>query len=110
MAVDIGKVFGRDDVPDFRLIAQASPSSPAAELPVSIASIIGDSSSDLWELPTAIPASSVEACPTCRSLELWEPAAGDQFGLSPGSWRCQHCDPPTDARRFRKYISNLKNG
>ena len=55
---------------------------------------------DPWDSPTAIPASSVEPCPTCGSLELWESAAGNLGGLTRGVWRCLHCDPPTEARRL----------
>jgi len=41
---------------------------------------------DPWESPTAIPASSVEPCPTCGSLELWWNPLDEA--------RCLRCDPP----------------
>ena len=35
-----------------------------------------------------------DSCPTCARWDLWQPAAGDLFGLTPGTWRCFRCDPP----------------
>jgi len=35
-----------------------------------------------------------DPCPKCGSLELWESAASDLMGLTPGRWRCVRCDPP----------------
>lgn len=47
-------------------------------------------------------------CPKCGSLELWESAAGDLLGLTPGKWRCLKCDPPTTARRLRELAARLR--
>ena len=35
-----------------------------------------------------------DSCPTCARWDLWQPAAGDVVGLTPGTWRCFRCDPP----------------
>ena len=47
-------------------------------------------------------------CPECGSLELWQSAAGDLFGLTPGPWRCMKCDPPTAARRLAKAAERIR--
>ena len=47
---------------------------------------VTESDGDPWESPAAIPASSVEPCPTCGSLELWWNPLDEA--------RCLRCDPP----------------
>ena len=47
-------------------------------------------------------------CLECGSLELWQTAAGDMFGRTPGNYRCLRCDPPTSAQRLRKRAARLK--
>ena len=64
--------------------------------------------------PIQICAESLEVigevypCIRCRGLELWESAAGDLFGLTPGRWRCMKCDPPTAARRLAEAAERIR--
>lgn len=46
-------------------------------------------------------------CPECGGLQLWQSAAGDLFGLTPGRWRCMKCDPPTVARRLAEAAERI---
>jgi len=50
----------------------------------------------------------VVPCPKCGTLELWQSAAGDLFGLTPGWWRCVKCDPPTAARRLADAADRIR--
>lgn len=50
----------------------------------------------------------VVPCPECGSLDLWQAAAGDLFGLTPGRWRCMKCDPPTAARRLKQLVGRIR--
>jgi hypothetical protein len=47
-------------------------------------------------------------CPKCGTLELWQTAAGDLFGRTPGRWRCMKCDPPTAARRLAEAAERIR--
>ena len=47
-------------------------------------------------------------CPECGSLELWQSAAGDLFGLTSGRWRCMKCDPPTTAWRLAEAVERIR--
>jgi hypothetical protein len=49
-----------------------------------------------------------DPCPKCGSLELWQSAAGDLFGRTPGRWRCLRCDPPTTARRLAELAERIR--
>ena len=48
----------------------------------------------------AIDAAEMPPCPACGRLEMWQAAASDLSGLTPGRWRCLRCDPPTTSRRL----------
>jgi hypothetical protein len=50
----------------------------------------------------------VVPCPKCCKLELWQTAADDLFGLTPGRWRCVKCEPPTDARRLAEAAERIR--
>ncbi len=50
----------------------------------------------------------VVPCPECGSLKLWQSAAGDLFGVTPGRWRCINCDPPTAARRLAEATERIR--
>lgn len=41
-----------------------------------------------------------DACPNCKTLELWQNL--------PGDWRCLKCDPPTRWREFVRQSRILK--
>jgi hypothetical protein len=41
-----------------------------------------------------------DACPKCRTLELWKTMVG--------SWRCRRCDPPTKAAELREEAARLR--
>lgn len=50
----------------------------------------------------------VVPCPDCGSLELWQSAAGNLFGLTHGRWRCMKCDPPTAAQRLPEAADRIR--
>ena len=58
-----------------------------------------------WEAAIEPP----DPCPKCGRLELWQSVASDPFGLTPGTWRCVRCDPPTTAKRLRQLVVRLRN-
>jgi hypothetical protein len=43
----------------------------------------------------SIPASAVEPCWLCESLEMWQSFTGQ--------WHCLRCDPPLAAAAFRSF-------
>jgi hypothetical protein len=62
---------------------------------------------DGWPVDCIDP-DELTPCPKCGTLELWQSAAGDLFGLTPGRWRCMKCDPPTAARRLAEAAERIR--
>lgn len=63
--------------------------------------------SDGWSVDCIEP-NGLTPCPKCGTLELWQSAAGDIFGLTPGRWRCMKCDPPTTALRLAEAAERIR--
>ena len=62
---------------------------------------------DGWPVDCIDP-NELTPCPKCGTLELWQSAAGDIFGLTSGRWRCMKCDPPTAARRLAEAAERIR--
>jgi hypothetical protein len=54
----------------------------------------GELTPDGWPV-NAIDIDDLTPCAKCGSYVLWQAAAGDLRGRTPGPWRCMACEPPT---------------
>lgn len=58
--------------------------------------------------PEIVESEHWSGCSTCGSLDAWLSCAGDQFGRTPGRWRCSTCDPPDASRRMLAAAERLR--